>query len=77
MTGNYDCAFIQKSHKHAVNILHATRLELDDVRPDAKDILIQLQSDGFGVHKIKAKNNFTNLQLFILTTSAELGKSMS
>ena len=75
MTGNYDCAFIRKLHKHVVNILHTTRHELDDVTPDTRVILVRLWSDGFEMHKIKAKNNFNNLQLFTLTVLAEPGES--
>ena len=75
VTGNYDCAFIRKLHKHVANILHTTRHELDDVTPDTRVTLVQLWSDGFEAHKIKAKNNFNNLQLFTLTVLAEPGKS--
>ena len=75
VTGSYDCAFIRKLHNHVVNILHTTRHELDDVTPDTRVILVRLWSDGFEAHKIKAKNNFNNLQLFTLTVLAEPGKS--
>ena len=40
VTGNYNCAFIRKLHKHVVNILHTTRHELDDVTPDTRVILV-------------------------------------
>ena len=40
VTGNYDCAFIRKLHKHVVNILHTTHHELDDVTPDTRVILV-------------------------------------
>ena len=75
VTGNYDCAFIRKLHKHIVNILHTICHELYDVTPDTRVILVRLWSDGFEAHKIKAKNNFNNLQLFTLTVLAEPGKS--
>ena len=75
VTGNYDCAFIRKLHNHVVNNLHTTRHELDDVTPDTRVILVQLWSDGFEAHKIKAKNNFNNLHLFTLTVLAEPGES--
>ena len=75
VTGSYDCAFIRKLHNHVVNNLHTTSHELDHVTPDTRVIFVRLWSDGFEAHKIKAKNNFNNLQLFTLTVLAESGKS--
>ena len=56
-------------------ILHTTRHELDDVTPDTRVILVQLWSDGFEAHKVKAKNNLNNLQLFTLTVLADQARA--
>ncbi len=75
VTGSHYCAFIQKLHMNVVNILAATHNELEMMTSDTRVILVQLWSDGFEAHKIKAKHYFNNLQLFTLPGLAEPGKS--
>lgn len=76
VTGDYHFTFIQNLHEHVLNMLSTTTNELENVTPDTRVILVRLWADGFEAHKIKAKNNFNNLQLFTLTVLAEPGKNI-
>jgi len=43
---------------------------IDGCSKDIRVVLVQIWSDGFEAHQIKAKNDFTSLQLFTLTILA-------
>ena len=70
--GNYQCQYFRDVHRRVKSMMTTDPL---NVSKETRVVFVRPWSDGFEAHKVKANNDYNNLQIFTVTLRAIRGKN--